>query len=91
MGGPGYGDVLFFMEEGYNIIHMDSLSTQRGYKDTSVSPLFVAAGVGIKEGFVTSRVIRQVDVAPTIAALKGVRMPAQNEGSVIHQILTEEF
>lgn len=91
LGGPECGDIYFFMEEGYNIIHMDSLSTQRGYFDTSVSPIFVAAGKGIKEGFTTDRVLRQVDVAPTMAALGGVRMPAQNEGSVLHQILTEEF
>lgn len=86
LGGPEYGDIIFFMEEGYNVIHMDSLPTQRGYFDTSVSPIFIAAGKGIKVGF-TDRYIRQVDVAPTMAALAGVRVPAQNEGSVIHQIL----
>lgn len=91
LGGPECGDIYFFMEEDFNIIHMDSLPTQRGYFDTSVSPIFVAAGPGIKEGYTIKRDIRQVDVAPTMAALGGVRMPAQNEGSVIHQILTEEF
>lgn len=90
-GGPECGDITFFMEEGFNIIHMDSLSTQRGYYHTSVSPIFVAAGPGIKEGFQTDRIIRQVDVAPTLAALGGVRLPAQNEGSIVHQIFTEEF
>ena len=90
-GGPECGDITFFMEEGFNIIHMDSLSTQKGYWDTSVSPIFVAAGRGIKAGYKVDRHVRQVDIAPTIAALTGVRMPAQNEGSVIHQILTEEF
>lgn len=86
MGGPEYGDIVFFMEEGYNLIHMDSLPTQRGYFDTSVSPIFVACGKGIKPGYV-DRHIRQVDVAPTMAALAGVRVPAQNEGSIVHQIL----
>lgn len=90
-GGPDCGDITIFMEEGFNIIHMDSLSTQQGYYHTSVSPIFVAAGAGVKENFKIDRAIRQVDVAPTMAALGGVRMPAQNEGSVIHQILTEEF
>ena len=66
---------------------MDSLATFEGYFDTSVSPIFIAAGQGIKKGYYTDRVIRQVDVAPTIAALAGVRCPAQNEGSIIHQIL----
>lgn len=91
LGGAECGDIYFFMEEGFNIIHMDSLPTQKGYFDTSVSPIFVVAGKGIKEGYTTTRVIRQVDVAPTVAVLGGVRMPADNEGSVVHQILAEEF
>lgn len=91
LGGPECGDIVLFMEEGFNIIHMDSMSTQRGYYHTSVSPIFVAAGPGIKENFTTDRVIRQVDVAPTVAVLGGVRMPAQCEGAPAYQILTEEF
>lgn len=91
MNGPECGDIVYFTDEGFNKIHADSLSTQWGYADTSVSPIFIAAGEGIKSNFKTDRVIRQVDVAPTLAVLGGVRMPAQNEGSVVHQILTEEF
>ena len=87
MSGPECGDIIYFMEEGHTIIHMDSLSTFEGYFDTSVSPIFVAAGKGVKKGFYTDRVIRQVDVAPTMAVLGGVRCPAQNEGSIVHQIL----
>ncbi len=89
MGGPECGDIVYFTEEGFNKIHADSLSTQWGYAGTSVSPLFVAAGPGIKENCVTERVIRQADVAPTIAALTGVRMPAQCEGAPIYQIISE--
>ena len=40
---------------------------------------------------ISKRVIRQVDVAPTIAALLGMRMPAQCEGAPIYQILANEF
>lgn len=86
-GNEEFGDIIFFMDEGFNLIHMDSLPTYMGYFDTSVSPLFVAAGKGFKKGYYTNRHIRQVDLAPTLAALGGVRVPAQNEGSVIHQIL----
>ena len=89
MSGPECGDIIYFTEEGYNKIHADSLSTQCGYADTSVSPLFVAAGPGIKVNCVTERVIRQVDVAPTIATITGVRMPAQCEGAPIYQIIDE--
>ena len=89
--GPEVGDIVYWLEEGFHRVHGDSLPTQTGYFHTSVSPLFIAAGAGIKAGYTTERVIRQVDMAPTIAALLATRMPAQNEGSVIHQILAEEF
>ena len=91
MNGDRCGDIVFFMAEGFNIIHADSLSTQKGYFDTSVSPIFVAAGCGVKENYKVKRVIRQVDVAPTIAALTGLRMPRDCEGAPAYQILTEEF
>lgn len=35
--------------------------------------------------------IREVDITPTIAALAGVRMPAQCEGAPAYQIFAEEF
>ncbi|WP_134215417.1 alkaline phosphatase family protein [Pelotomaculum propionicicum] len=91
MSGPECGDIVYFKEESFNVIHADSLSTQNGYAGTSVSPIFVAAGPGIKEGYKTERVIRQVDIAPTMAILGGVRFPAQSEGSPVHQILTEDI
>lgn len=88
---PDLYDIAYFVEEGHNIIHMDSLPTYFGYAHTSVSPIFVAAGKGIKKGFVTKRVIREVDVTPTLAVLGGVRMPAQCEGAPAYQIFDEEF
>ncbi len=93
LGLRGYecGDIVYWLEEGFTRVHGDSLSTQMGGAHTSVSPIFIAAGAAIKENYVTGRDIRQVDVAPTIAAVLGVRMPEQNEGSVVHQILSEEF
>ena len=47
-------------------------------------------GRGVKHNFKTERVIRQVDVAPTLAAIAGVRMPAQCEGAPVYQILDLE-
>ena len=91
LSGEGCGDILYWLEEGFNRCHGDSLSTIQGYADTSVSPIFIAAGTGIKQGFYTDRVIREVDVAPTMAALLGVRMPAQCEGAPVYQIFSEEF
>ena len=62
-----------------------------GTCDTSVASIFMAAGAGIKENFVTDRLIREVDVAPTVAVLGGVRMPAQCEGAPVYQILSEQY
>lgn len=90
-GGPECGDIVYWMAEGYNFDHGDSLSTTLGVKDTSVSPIFIAAGHGIKEGFETDRIIRQIDFVPTVAVIGGVRMPAQCEGAPVYQILTEEY
>jgi len=88
--GPECGDIFFSIEEKYNRLHGDSLSTSEGYFDTSVSPIFVAAGSGIKPGFTTERIIRQVDVAPSVSVLLGLRYPAQCEGAPIYQIFSEE-
>ena len=90
-GGPEAGDIIFWMAEGYNYDHADCISTTLGESDTSISPIFIAAGPGIKEGFTTDRMIRQVDFAPTVAVLGGVRYPAQCEGAPAYQILTEEI
>ena len=86
LSGPECGDIIYFVEEGFNRLHGDSWSTTTGYFHTSVQPIFIAAGRGIKQGY-TDRVIREVDVAPTIAALAGVRMPAQCEGAPVYQII----
>lgn len=91
MGGPECGDIIYWNAEGYNYDHCDSLSTTLGYGGTSVSPIFIAAGKGLKQNYTTDRIIRLIDVAPTIAYLGGVRMPAQAEGAIVYQILEEEF
>lgn len=88
MGGDECGDIIYMTAEGYNMDHGDCLSSCYGYDDTSVAPIFIAAGQGIKPG-VTERIIREVDVTPTIAVLAGVRMPHQCEGAPVYQILSE--
>ncbi len=91
IGGPKAGDIICWTAEGYNYAHADSLSTTYGERGTSCSPIFIAAGEGIKAGYYTTRYIREVDVAPTAAILGGVRMPAQCEGAPVYQIFAEEF
>lgn len=91
LSGPECGDIVIMQAE-YNLHdHGDGLSTAIGLNHTSVSPIFAAAGQGIKAGFMTERVIREVDVAPTIALLAGVRMPNACEGAPVYQILDGEF
>lgn len=63
LSGPEAGDIVYFLDEAFTRVHGDSLFTALGDNETSVSPLFIAAGSGIKQGFVTERLIRQVDVA----------------------------
>lgn len=89
-GGETAGDIFFATAEGYNYDHCDPLSTCYGAEQTSASPIFIAAGKGLKEGYETDRHIRQVDVAPTVAVLLGCRFPAQCEGAPAYQIFSEE-
>lgn len=90
MGGPECGDICFWLTEGYNFDHADCISTTLGENDTSVSPIFIAAGKGLKKGYTTDRIIRQIDFAPTVAVLGGVRMPKNCEGAPVYQIFAEE-
>ena len=91
LGGPESGDIVYCLAEEFNQHHGDSLSTYQGHEHTSVSPIFVGAGPGFKENYYTDRVIRQIDVAPTISALFGIRFPAQAEGAPAYQVLDWEF
>lgn len=89
LSGEECGDILYWLEEGFNRLHGDSLSTFQGMHGSSVSPIFIAAGVGIKENYITERTVRTIDVAPTVATILGVPMPAQCEGAPVYQIFTE--
>ena len=89
-GGPEAGDIIVWLTEGHNFDHADCLSTTLGEGDTSVSPLFIAAGKGLKKGYETDRIIRQVDFAATVAILGGVRMPRQCEGAPVYPIFAQE-
>ena len=89
LGGPDSGDIIYCMAEGYEHDHDDSMATALGECDTSAGPIFIGAGPGLKKGFETTRLIAQVDVAPTIAAILGLRMPADCDGAVIHQIIED--
>ena len=91
LGGPMGSDIVFVVHESYVEDHGAGLSTAYGYQDTSLSPIFLAAGKGIKENFRTTRYVREVDLAPTAAVLLGVDMPADCEGAPAYQIFTESM
>lgn len=91
LGGEHCGDIVYWTADGYNDDHFDGLSTNFGLQDTSLSPIFIAAGPGIKKGYKTTRVIREVDFVPTMAIICGVRMPEQCEGAPIYQILESQY
>lgn len=84
--GEEFGDIVYWSEEGFHRVHGDSLSTMTGELNTSVAPIFIAAGAGIKTGY-TERVIREVDVTPTICEILAIKKPAQCEGAPVYQIL----
>ena len=91
MGGPDAADIIILIHESFNFDHGESLSTAIGHNDTSVSPIFVAAGPGVKQGYEVKGWIREVDVAPTAAVLLGVNIPADCEGAPAYQIFTERM
>lgn len=89
LGGPLCADIICFVHDDFACGHGNGLSTAQGYNDTSLSPIFIAAGCGIKQGFITDRWIREVDVAPTVAVLLGVDIPQKCEGAPVYQIFSE--
>ncbi|MBR5318304.1 MAG: alkaline phosphatase family protein [Peptococcaceae bacterium] len=89
--GMGGGDIIMMIHEDYNFDHGESLSTACGHNDTSVSPIFVAAGPGVKAGHTIKGYVREVDVAPTAAVLLGVDIPKDCEGAPAYQIFTEKM
>jgi hypothetical protein len=91
LGGPTGADIVFFVHDDYCYDHGNGLSTAQGYNDTSLSPIFIAAGPGIKQNFRTDRWVREVDLAPTAAVLLGVEIPAECEGAPAYQILSESM
>ena len=91
-GKDGFGDIVYFLDDSFHRVHGEAWSTKKdhGENHTSVSPIFISAGTGIKKGFKTDRIIREADVAPTIASILHTRIPAQCEGAPVYQILEDE-
>jgi predicted AlkP superfamily pyrophosphatase or phosphodiesterase len=65
-----------------------SASRAHGYLNTDpeLDAIFIASGAGIRSGEVLERV-RNIDVAPTIAELLGLKMPERIQGRVMREVL----
>ena len=92
-------DLFLFAKPGFSFaatkggavsVQVVSTSGSHGYvnSDPEMDAIFIASGAGIRANYVTERV-RNTDVAPTIAALLGLRMPTDIQGRVISEILVK--
>ncbi len=54
MYGPECGDVVYFLAEGFNRLHGDSLATTNGYWGTTVSPIVIFAGKGLNRAITST-------------------------------------
>ena len=85
---PGYA---FASSKGGAVsVPVQSTSGAHGYlnSDPDLDAIFIASGAGVRPNSVLERV-RNLDVAPTVAALLGLHMPADIEGHVLSEILAK--
>ena len=82
------GDVVYALHPAFDGAHGKQLPSARLGIGAQHS-LFVMAGSGVRKGVALRRQVRVVDVAPTIAYLLGIRMPANVEGGVIYEALED--
>jgi predicted AlkP superfamily pyrophosphatase or phosphodiesterase len=93
----GMGDLVLYPKAGYAfkndaagdavVVPSQNYAGTHGYfnGDPELDGIFIANGRGIKKGGVLER-MANLDVAPTIAALMGLKLPAQ-DGHVLTGIL----
>ncbi len=82
------GDVVYALKPGYDGAHgkqLPSVSFGIGGQHST----FIMAGAGVRKGVALQRQVRSVNVAPTIAYLLGVPMPANVEGGVVYEALED--
>ena len=80
------GDVVYALHPGFDGAHGKQLpSTSFGIGGQHST--FILTGAGVRKGVALRRQVRSVDVAPTIAYLLGVPMPANVEGGVVYEAL----
>ena len=88
MGGPHCGDILVELMPTYNLEHAFSPTpcTNEGF---SLNNLCLMIGGGFKKSASINRIIRVVDVVPTLCYLTDTPVPGNVEGGVIWQALKD--
>jgi predicted AlkP superfamily phosphohydrolase/phosphomutase len=82
------GDVVYALKAGHDGAHgkqLPSVSFGIGGQHST----FILAGAGVRQGVALQRQVRVVDVAPTIAYLLGVPVPATAEGGIVYEALED--
>ena len=94
------GDLILVAKEGYLfdnsaagdevVVPTYNYAATHGYlaRDPEMRGIFIASGAGIKSGVKLPH-ISNLDIAPTLARLLDLRLPAQ-EGRVLEEIFSEE-
>jgi len=88
LGGPRTGDIVYAVDPAFGLEHGEFLPTAAwGIGD--LRGLFIMAGPGVKQGVEIERVVRLVDVVPTVCHLAEWPVPAHCEGGVLYQALED--
>ncbi len=86
--GDRVGDVVYGVRPEVSGEHGRQLTTAV-YGVGDMHGLFLMAGPGVRKGVVLDRTVWLTDIVPTICYLTGLPVPAQAEGAVLYQGLTD--
>jgi predicted AlkP superfamily phosphohydrolase/phosphomutase len=82
------GDVVYALRPEFDGAHGKQLPSTT-FSIGGQHSTFILAGAGVRQGVKLQRQVRSVDVAPTIAYLLGLPMPANVEGGVVYEALED--
>jgi len=79
------GDIIYVSRPEYGSHHGQFPTAELGIG--SLKGLLIMRGPGIKKGYVLKRIVRTVDIVPTICYLLNFPVPRNAEGGIIYQAL----
>jgi predicted AlkP superfamily phosphohydrolase/phosphomutase len=88
LSGDLVGDVVYALRPGFDGAHGKQLPST-AFSIGGQHSTFILAGAGVRQGLALQRQVRSVDVAPTLAYLLGLPMPANVEGGVVYEALED--